>query len=255
MRRLLVVCALLLLVAASVQFVRSSYLQAPVPSHTPLPLGAAFDPNDAQLLAVATRVRPSIVIVTDGYNVATGFIVKKNYVLTAAHVLVDRRNVTVRTLGGATLSAVVIDTSVADDLALLRVDNLTGDEIVLRTSRDLEGGTPIIVLGHPAPSGYWVASGGLLVGTSVVRTPSGTATEWVTLTAPVRGGLSGAPVLDRSGRALGVVSGSFTPGIANSPVPGPVKIVTDLGDYTGPSRTYAASGETVAAFIARSLSR
>jgi S1-C subfamily serine protease len=131
----------------------------------------------------------------------SGWIVRRGYVVTNAHVVagvesprVDRRN-------GEDYGSSVMAIDVKNDLAVLRVPGLQGRP--LRVA-DPERGVPVALIGFPGNGGLQVIPGRLGGTSSFISRDaygSGPVTRIVTaLRGDVRPGLSGGPGVDAAGR-------------------------------------------------------
>jgi S1-C subfamily serine protease len=139
-------------------------------------------------------------------TIGSGFIVDtKGHILTNEHVVrsCDRPKVT--DVEGRSYTARVEMRDAANDLALLSAAHHWPDAATLRDGRELRPGDAVVVTGFPF--------GGLISSNLVVTTGSLSAltgprddTRLLQLSAPVQPGNSGGPVLDESGRVIGVVS-------------------------------------------------
>ncbi len=141
----------------------------------------------------------------EGTGSGTGFIVGEGYVLTAAHVADGAVSITVYR-DGRPYRATVVEANLLDDLALLSVERLPGLSPLPWAPR-LEGvGDPVVAVGHPHgtahPVARWTAVAGL-GGSGPLRLVLYTAD-------PFAKGYSGAPLVDRAGQVVGVVTGNVS---------------------------------------------
>lgn len=152
-------------------------------------------------------------------SIGSGFIIDtKGHVLTNEHVVrsCDRPKVT--DIDGHSYEARVEARDASNDLALLSASHHWPDAATLRDGREPRPGDAVVVTGFPY--------GGLISSNVVVTTGSLNAltgprddTRLLQLSAPVQPGNSGGPVLDESGRVIGVVSEMLN-GIAVAAVTG-----------------------------------
>jgi S1-C subfamily serine protease len=91
-----------------------------------------------------------------------------------------------------------------NDLALIRADNWTGSTSGPIFRDQVRLGESIAVFGYPY-GGAITASGSFTQGSISSLTGLGNDSSRLTITAPVQPGNSGGPVLDQSGRVVGVV--------------------------------------------------
>lgn len=143
----------------------------------------------------------------EGTGSGTGFVVGEGYVLTAAHVVDGAVSITVH-LGGRPYRANVVEANPRDDLALLWVERLPRVAALPWAPR-LEGvGDQVVAVGHPhgtgSPAARWTAVAGM-GGSGPLRLVLYTAD-------PFAKGYSGAPLVDRAGQVVGVVTGNVASG-------------------------------------------
>ena len=188
-------------------------------------LGTRVDRTLLDVSALYEAAKASAVEILDGAAVSgSGFTVGANreFVVTAWHVVeeIGASNLKVRTLGGTVMAATVVQKTITQDVAVLRVDGMLSDTLPARvgTTSHLRIGEPIWVLGSPAGLKSSV-SVGYVGGLDRDRTdfPSDfldgffceTCTNMLQLDATVVGGNSGGPVFDRNGAVVGIISWGF----------------------------------------------
>jgi len=135
----------------------------------------------------------------DAYKSGTGFYVDKHgTVLTNNHV-VDGCNVVKIGQNIVTIK----DSDTINDLAILQ-GNPTSNIAYFRAGKGIGLGDEVIVAGYPLRS---ILGSGLNITTGNVASLSGIGNDStkIQITAPVNSGNSGGPLLDRSGRIVGVV--------------------------------------------------
>jgi S1-C subfamily serine protease len=131
----------------------------------------------------------------------SGWIVRRGYVVTNAHVVagVERPNVDRRNGDDHTASVMAID--VKNDLALLRVPGLAGRPLPVA---EPESGVPVALIGYPGNGPLQLIPGRLGATSSFVSRDAygnGPVTRTVTaLRGNVRPGSSGGPGVDAAGR-------------------------------------------------------
>lgn len=152
---------------------------------------------------IVEEVGPSVVGLGRVRSVGTGVVLAQDQVLTNAHNL-RREEVTVTFADGRRETGRVEAVDVDADLAVVAAP--TGDAPPLEWSSAVAGvGTPVFALANPAGSGLRVTFG-LVSGTGrSFRGPRGRRTRGgIEHTAPLPRGSSGGPVVDASGRLLGI---------------------------------------------------
>jgi putative serine protease PepD len=204
-----------------------------------LALGGAFDSTDTVTVAPATtaatgsgetaapaaparsatdvsglyeRVSPGVVSVevTTGTGGATGsgFVLDKDgYLLTNDHVVQDAQSVRVRFPKSSPITAKVVGTDVSTDLALLKIDpsahKLT--PLALGASDQLKVGQSAIAIGSPYRLQGTLTTGVIsALGRSITAPNNFPIDNVVQTDAAINPGNSGGPLLDASGRVVGI---------------------------------------------------
>jgi S1-C subfamily serine protease len=174
----------------------------------------------------------------------SGWIAGPGLVVTNAHVVAGESDTTVTPSGGSSLDATPVHYDTRNDLALLRVSDLSGPS--LSFAPEVQSGTAGAVLGFPENGPFTIAPARVGVTGPVVTQDSygrGPVTRELTaLRGEVRSGNSGGPLIDADGRVLGTVFAATTQG-----KPGgyavPNDIVSEaLSDSSGPVDTGPCTG-------------
>jgi S1-C subfamily serine protease len=144
-------------------------------------------------------------------SVATGsgfLIDDEGHILTNAHVVDGARSVEVELGGGDSQEAEVIGTDPSTDIALLKVDNTQGIEpLELGDSSKVEVGDPVVAIGNPFALDRTVTSGIVSALQRQIQAPNGFSISNVIQTdAAINPGNSGGPLIDGSGRVIGINS-------------------------------------------------
>jgi len=168
------------------------------------PPGGGIDPT------AAARVARSVVkvegIACDRIQDGTGFVAARELVVTNAHVVAGERSTDVETSDGRRLRGRVVAFDPRRDLALLKVNGLALPALVLAGAGvDTRGS----LFGHPGggalrESPMRIAEEIVAEGTDIWREAS-TERKVFVLAAVAAPGDSGAPVVDESGRVVGVL--------------------------------------------------
>ena len=176
------------------------------------------DAPDAALAtdAVVAATRPSVVKirgVAPGCQKVlegTGFVVAPNRVMSNAHVVAGSDSVTVE-VDGQTYDAGVVSYDPEADISILDVPNLPSQPLSF-AEWSAPTGTDAVVMGYPG-GGDFVATPARVRETIELNGPDiyRTATvnrEVYTIRGTVRQGNSGGPMINRTGKVLGVVFGA-----------------------------------------------
>lgn len=186
------------------------------------PLGGtpiqAVDPPDPSLAdgLVVSKSKPSVVkirgVATACQKVleGTGFVIAPNRVMSNAHVVAGSDSVTVEA-EGKKYDATVVSYDPVADISILDVPNLPQEPLVF-AEEPAKTGTDAVVLGYPG-GGDFVATPARvreiieLSGPDIYKTTT-INREVYTIRGLVRQGNSGGPMINRSGKVIGVVFGA-----------------------------------------------
>jgi S1-C subfamily serine protease len=173
----------------------------------------------------------------------SGWVARDGIVVTNAHVVAGQQDTTVQLGGqGPSLAAHAVVFDPHDDIAILRVEGLSGR--VLPVASDPRSGVSGAILGFPQNGPFDVRAGRLGSTRAVItqdaygRGP--VQRRIVTLRGTVRPGNSGGPMVDARGRVVATVfaaARSGTPGgygVPNSVVASDLDRVADSSVSTGP---------------------
>ncbi|NND97848.1 MAG: trypsin-like serine protease [Pirellulaceae bacterium] len=172
----------------------------------------ASDPpgeSSGELRGLIAKVRPSIATIRvegrdgDALGIGTGFVVDSTgLIATNYHVINEGRKFTVE-LADKKLKVLAVEASDrVSDLVLIRVDTTNGELPALEIADDsvAEQGTAVLAFGNPLGLQDSVVDGIV----SAVREVQGR--EMIQLAMPIEQGNSGGPLVDRSGRVLGIIN-------------------------------------------------
>jgi S1-C subfamily serine protease len=183
----------------------SCRLDAPAPLAEPLPTEERVRRLDESVVVVGTLYHCGK-CQNLHFSQATGFAVGRGgAVATSYHVLgeQDVKSAAVMDHRGRTFPVRgVLAAREEDDLLIL--DTAATDLAPLPLSGEASPGEEVLVLSHPSGSLYSLTSG--IVSRLYRQNRRGDRPPWLTITAPFARGSSGAPVLDRKGNVVGVVS-------------------------------------------------
>ncbi|MGI8999311.1 MAG: S1C family serine protease [Candidatus Limnocylindria bacterium] len=152
---------------------------------------------------IAERVGPSVVGIGNRWRGGSGVVIGENRILTNAHNL-HGDEVTITFADGRSADAKVVGVDADGDLAVLEASTEGATALALGTNAPGVGG-PVVALGNPNGHGPRVTFGFVSgVGRSF-RGPRGRRVAGaIEHTAPLMPGSSGGPVVDLSGRLLGI---------------------------------------------------
>ena len=171
---------------------------------------ADTDPGTATRSTVdlLREARPSLVTLEaddrDGGNggLGSGFVISSDgRVVTCLHVIGEGRPVTVRLADGRRLPVRSVEAwDRHDDLAVLRVYATGLTPLPLGSREPVEAGTDVVALGNPLGLEQSVVAG-VVSGRRTIE-----EVELLQVALPIEPGNSGGPLLDRTGRVVGIVN-------------------------------------------------
>ena len=145
-----------------------------------------------------------------GEATGSGFVIDKSGdILTNAHVVEGAVKVTVQFSDSKTVDAKIIGRDTSTDLALLKVatDGLTLRPLQLGSAKDVHVGDPAIAIGNPFGLSRTLTTGVISAKQRQIQAPNGFRIDNVLQTdTPINPGNSGGPLLDATGRVIGINS-------------------------------------------------
>jgi putative serine protease PepD len=182
--------------------------------------GSEPDNPPPPVAVLAARAAPAVVAVfatgAAGERRGSGVVIADDWVLATCDTVGDDTPtaITITSADGTVHPATIRGLDPVTDLALLHVDGVDG-ELAARTERPVEVGEPVIAVGSGDASQSWVATG-VVSSTAMMATGGPTVRAGLIATdALMETGTSGGVLLDRAGRAVGVLtSGSDRAGVA-----------------------------------------
>jgi putative serine protease PepD len=146
----------------------------------------------------------------------TGFVVDgKGHIVTAAHVVDGASSITVTFQDGTTRTAKLLGKDNATDVAVLSVDpsGLTLHPLALGSSASLQVGDAVAAIGDPFTYQRSLSTGVVSGLDRTISAPNGfTVAHAIQTDASLNPGNSGGPVLDASGKVVGIVDQIATNG-------------------------------------------
>ncbi len=158
-------------------------------------------------------VEDSILIVDTLDGMGTGFYITNNLVLTNQHVVEDSEFVNLKSFDGRTFTGSVLDTDIATDLALLRVNN-AGVPLSLESNCSVRRRQEVFTVGHPI--GYtYSTTRGIVSSIRVMPNPFYSAVgskQYIQMDAAISSGNSGGPLFNSKEQVIGVNTWGRTDG-------------------------------------------
>jgi S1-C subfamily serine protease len=157
-----------------------------------------------------------------GQATGSGIVIDANgTILTNYHVVENAIKVTVSFEKGKAVEAKVVGKDPSNDLAVLRIptDGLTLHPLTLGDSSTAQVGDPVLAIGNPFDLERTLTTGVISALQRQITAPNGFTIDNVLQTdAPINPGNSGGPLLDVSGRVIGINSQIETGGSSGGSV-------------------------------------
>lgn len=170
-------------------------------------VAAPSDPAMAPALEdMVSRAMPAIVLVETTSGRGSAFFVQHDTLITNVHVVQEDGYVTLRRMDGSSVSARVHARAPAFDIAVLKVAQASASQpsLTMGTSQSLKPGQEVIVIGSALGTLQNSVSRGIVSG---LRNSSGVTL--IQSDAAANPGNSGGPMLDRSGRVVGILTAGY----------------------------------------------
>ena len=176
------------------------------------PPAAVVPPGNATLepvAAAAAAVTPAVVQIDTNSGTGSGVIYDADgYILTAAHVVGNATNVTVRFADGSRTTGRVMGADDVTDVAVVSIEPAEVPAVaVLAVGADLSVGQTAVAVGTPFGLDQTVTSG---IISAVDRLLETNGISMVQTDAAINPGNSGGPLVDLSGRVIGINDVIFT---------------------------------------------
>jgi S1-C subfamily serine protease len=167
----------------------------------------------------------------------TGFFINGDIIITNNHVIDGCVEIRARK-GGADIASVrVIASNRGDDLAALRSERPSDQHLKLRIVTPIRAAESILVFGYPL-TGALSSLGNTTLGNVTALAGLWDDSRYIQISASIQPGNSGGPVLDESGRLVGVIEGKLDA----------LKMVRATGDIPQ-NVNFAIRASTVANFL------
>jgi putative serine protease PepD len=157
-----------------------------------------------------------------GEATGSGFVIDRDgIILTNAHVVDGARKVTVQFADHQRVNAKVLGKDESTDLALLKVDpsHLKLTPLPLGSSKSVQVGDPAVAIGNPFGLERTLTTGVISAVQRTIRAPNQFRIDDAIQTdAPINPGNSGGPLIDATGRVIGINSQIETGGSGNGSV-------------------------------------
>lgn len=138
----------------------------------------------------------------------------RGYILTNNHVIEDARKLEVTLSNGKKYNAKLIGTDPDTDVAVIKIDAPREDLVLIPmgSSENLKVGQKVVAIGNPFGLGQTLTTGVISMVGRTLRASSGTPVEDLIQTdASINPGNSGGPLIDSSGKMIGINTAIFSP--------------------------------------------
>ena len=172
---------------------------------------AAANRAPESLAGVAKKVLPSVVTVHVPNAIGSGFVVSRDgYVITNDHVVEGSNDtMSVSFSDGTTTSAKVVGRDPESDIAVIKVTKPNATPVQLGNSDSIAVGDPVLAFGSPLALVNTVTAGIVSALDRTIKAGEGGTTRYyaaIQTDAAVNQGNSGGPLVDASGKVVGVNS-------------------------------------------------
>jgi S1-C subfamily serine protease len=171
------------------------------------PPAAAMAPASAALEDVLSGVMTAVVLVEASGSRGSGFFVASDTLLTNVHVVGRNSTVSIRRMSGETMPARVESTASDVDVAVLKISGASKDQrtLSLGSTADARIGQEVFAIGSALGMLENTLTRGIVSGVRQTNTATLVQTD-----AAVNPGNSGGPLIDRTGKVLGIITMGFT---------------------------------------------
>jgi putative serine protease PepD len=225
MRRLLPTALIALVVGGAAGAV-AGHRDAPAAAPSPIPQAAASVGDTLTPAAIYRRDAPGVVVITATttkqvaptfftppqtekvQSLGSGFVIDgKGDIVTNDHVVAGASGIRVGFSGGSTYPAKVVGADASSDLAVVRVSAPSSalHPLAFDSSGAITPGDPVYAIGNPFGLDRTMTAGIVSATARDIQAPNGlTIPNSIQTDAPINHGNSGGPLLDASGRVVGV---------------------------------------------------
>jgi S1-C subfamily serine protease len=179
--------------------------------------------RNGDIQAILRKVQPAVVRIDvngpDGQGTGTGFIVASDGVIvTNAHVAADASTIKVTLADSRTATASVIGIDAQHDLAVVKIGLKNLPTVELGDSSTVEVGDSVVAIGNAlALEGTPTVTSGIVSALHrTISTENSTLHDVIQTDAAINPGNSGGPLLDSSGKVIGINTAIASPADANN---------------------------------------
>lgn len=210
-----------------------------------------FEESSPSVVFITTKVKVRDYWSRNVYSVprgtGSGFVWdEKGYIVTNYHVIENASSASIRFNDGKNYQASLVGASAEHDIAVLKIASFLDKRKALKigTSSDLKVGQKVFAIGNPFGLDYTLTSGIISALNRSLQDENFIIENLIQTDAAINPGNSGGPLLDSSGRLIGVNTAIYSPSGASAgvgfavPVDTVNKVVSAIiakGKYTRPT--------------------
>ena len=179
--------------------------------------------RNGDIQAILRKVQPAVVRIDvqgdDGKGTGTGFIVQSDgLIVTNAHVAANSFKITVTLADATKATATVLGIDTSHDLAVVKIDRKNLPVVQLGDSGAVEVGDSVVAIGNAlALEGSPTVTSGIVSALHrTISTENSTLRDVIQTDAAINPGNSGGPLLDASGKVIGINTAIASPADANN---------------------------------------
>jgi len=146
----------------------------------------------------------------------TGFFITQRHIATNEHVVKGGKAFDITLASGQTLSATLVASDPANDLAILQIDSMVSiSPLRMGQTRDVKAGERVFTIGHPLGSSLSESS---KVSEGIVNNLTGIANDIrkFQISVPITHGNSGGPLFNSKGEVVGITSSGLNSSVAQN---------------------------------------
>ncbi len=188
---------------------QNSSLPETIPAET---AEAVQEPTEEEIIAsiIDAGKEQTVCIFTATGNNGTGFIYNGQYVVTNEHVLYDTDDFTMRDVNGKEYTGTVVFGDPANDIAVIRTEDLTGSSVTFGDSDALSVGDTLICIGNPAEGEpFSSCTGKCLELDEALEQKVDRNNRFIHTDADLISGYSGGPVFNMKGEVIGLGNAAY----------------------------------------------
>jgi serine protease Do len=147
----------------------------------------------------AEEVYESVVVITSGNNMGSGFAIGKNIIITNSHVISDKNRITVLVYQDKGYPTTLLAIDEGLDIAILKIEDLELPFLIITNYEDVLLGSDVYAIGAPKSMVYTITKGIL----SAKERQLGRQ-HYLQTDTSIHSGNSGGPLLNAKGEVIGV---------------------------------------------------